>query len=285
MKKSQFAGLAGSTVAITALAFAGLAHAANLPMPAPAAPAWVPQWEGYYIGINGGGMEGTTRTGINILNNNVGTPGVADNLQAAGADSSFNNSGSIIGGQFGYMFNLKAPSFFPWGYVSALEVSFDAMSLKGSNATAGILPTAPFAAPGTPPGTFGFNRSVGADWLLLLTERAGFDWGNWFPYATAGFAVASLKYSNTFADTSCTNCPIDASFKKVAFGLAWGAGLEWRWDNHWSLRGEYLYLWFADDVTGQTFPFDFPSLGGSSTFNHHATFGENIGRGALSYRW
>ena len=123
MKKSQFAGLAGSTVAITALAFAGLAHAANLPMPAPAAPAWVPQWEGYYIGINGGGMEGTTRTGINILNNNVGTLGVADNLQAVGADSSFNNSGSIIGGQFGYMFNLKAPSFFPWGYVSALEVS------------------------------------------------------------------------------------------------------------------------------------------------------------------
>jgi outer membrane immunogenic protein len=284
MKNSQFAGLAGSTVAITALAFAGLAHAANLPMPAPGPAPWVPQWSGYYIGVNGGGIEGTTRTGVDV--NAVfpappPPPAVpVGNLQAVGADSSFNNSGSIIGGQFGYMFNLKAPNFFPWGYVSALEVSFDAMSLKGSNATAGIFPN-------NVPNTFTFNRSIGADWLLLLTERAGFDWGNWFPYATAGFALASLKYSNTFADASCTNCPIAASFNKTAFGLAWGAGLEWRWDNHWSLRGEYLYLWFADDVTGQTFPTDPTNLGtvGASVFNHHATFGENIGRGALSYRW
>jgi len=58
--------------------------------------------------------------------------------------------------------------------------------LKGSNATGGIFPQAPG-------NTFTFNRSVGADWLLLLTERSGFDWGNWFPYLTAGFAVANLK--------------------------------------------------------------------------------------------
>jgi len=277
MKNSQFAGLAGSTVAIAALAFASMAHAANMPMPASGPPPWVPQWAGYYIGVNGGGIEGTTRTGINFIANTP-APLVPANVPAVTAASSFNNSGSIIGGQFGYMFNLKAPSFFPWGYVSALEVSFDAMSLKGSNATAGIFPQ-------TPANTFSFNRSVGADWLLLLTERAGFDWGNWFPYATAGLALASLKYSNTFADASCVNCPITGSFNKTAFGLAWGAGLEWRWDNHWSLRGEYLYLWFADDVTGQTFPLDNTNLGGTSTFNHHATFGENIGRGALSYRW
>jgi outer membrane immunogenic protein len=284
MRNSQFAGLAGSTVAITALAFAGLAHAANLPLPEPAAPAWVPAWQGYYIGVNGGGVVGTTRTGVDVLSTfpNTGptaNPFVFQNLGAVGAHSSFNNSGSIIGGQFGYMFNLKAPSFFPWGYVSALEVSFDAMRLKGSNATTGDI-----ISPDGTTNTFTFNRSVGADWLLLLTERAGFDWGNWFPYATAGFALASLKYSNTFDDGAlCVSCPIAASFHKTAFGLAWGAGLEWRWDNHWSLRGEYLYLWFADDVTGQTFPLD--TAIGAVTLNHHATFGENIGRGALSYRW
>jgi outer membrane immunogenic protein len=282
MKNSQFAGLAGSTVAIAALAFAGVAHAANMPMPASGPPPWVPQWAGYYIGVNGGGIEGQTRTGLSPFSNAAPVGGLPPNqpdLIAVGANSSFNNSGSIIGGQFGYMFNLKAPNWFPWGYVAALEVSFDAMSLKGSNATAGIFPQAPG-------NTFTFNRSVGADWLLLLTERSGFDWGNWFPYLTAGFAVANLKYSNTFADAACTNCPLTGSFNKTALGLAWGAGLEWRWDNHWSLRGEYLYLWFADDVTGQTFPTDPAQLGpGASVFNHHASFGENIGRGALSYRW
>jgi len=152
------------------------------------------------------------------------------------------------------------------------------MSLKGSNATAGIFPQAPG-------NTFTFNRSVGADWLLLLTERSGFDWGNWFPYVTAGFAVASLKYNTTFIDPSnCANCPLTGAFNKTALGLAWGAGLEWRWDNHWSLRGEYLYLWFADDVTGTTMPLGV-ATGLNANFNNHATFGENIGRGALSYRW
>src|SRR5580704_5444756 len=245
MKNLQFAGLAGSTVAIAALAFAGVAHAANMPMPASGPPPWVPQWAGYYIGVNGGGIEGTTRTGINLTfpNSyfNVGNQPAVN----ATADGSFNNSGSIIGGQFGYMFNIKGPNWFPWGYVAALEVSFDAMSLKGSNSSTAVYPV-------NQPNTFTFNRSVGADWLLLLTERSGFDWGNWFPYVTAGFAVASLKYSNTFIDpVFCVNCPLTGSFNKTALGLAWGAGLEWRWDNHWSLRGEYLYLWFADDVTGQ----------------------------------
>jgi opacity protein-like surface antigen len=96
--------------------------------------------------------------------------------------------------------------------------------------------------------------------------------------------VANLKYSTTYADAFCTNCPVGGAFSKTALGLAWGAGLEWRWDNHWSLRGEYLYLWFADDVTGTTTPFD-TALGGAAIFKNHATFGENIGRGALSYRW
>jgi opacity protein-like surface antigen len=88
---------------------------------------------------------------------------------------------------------------------------------------------------------------------------AGFDWGNWFPYATAGLALAKLKYSDNYASISCTSC-LTGSFNKTAFGLAWGAGLEWRWDNHWSLRGEYLYLWFADDVTGQTFSWGYRDL-------------------------
>jgi len=277
MKNSQFAGLAGSTVAIAALAFAGLAHAAP-PMPPPGPPPFVPQWAGYYIGVNGGGIEGTTRTGINLtFPNSYFNVGNQPQVNAT-ADGSFNNSGSIIGGQFGYMFNLKAPNWFPWGYVAALEVSFDAMSLKGSNANTTVYPV-------SAPTTFTFNRSVGADWLLLLTERSGFDWGNWFPYVTAGFAVANLKYTNTFTDPFCAaggNCPLTGSFSKTALGLAWGAGLEWRWDNHWSLRGEYLYLWFADDVTGTTTPTN-PAVYGN--FNHHATFGENVGRGALSYRW
>jgi len=259
----RFAGLAfsGSALAAAALALTGSAHAAP------------PNWAGYYIGFNGGAVEGTTNTGLGVINGPgpfYFTPG---NIPAvvAGGTNQFNNTGSMFGGQFGYM--LQAGNF-----VGGLEAAFDTMKLKGSVTTTNVYPF-------NVPNTFTFHESVGADWLLTLMMRGGLDWGAWYPYATVGAAFASLKYSNTFTDPGfCGNCPAVASQTQVVAGLAFGGGLEWRLDNHWSLRGEYLRIQFADDFNGTSsivqilFPF-------VASFKHNATFAENIGRGFISYKW
>jgi outer membrane immunogenic protein len=277
MKKfaTLLAGVAfsGSALAAAALAFTGPAHAADMPA-VKAAPPPAPTWEGYYIGFNGGGVWGITTTDIAVFNgpglgyfNVPNIPGVQ-----AGARNSFNNSGSIFGGQIGMLWQKGQG-------VAGVEVAFDAMKLKGSTATTNVYPA--FA-----PATFTFNESVGADWLLTFMMRAGFDWGAWFPYVTAGAAIASLKYNNTFFDpVFCLNCPVGGAFKKVVPGIAGGGGLEWRWDNHWSLRGEYLHIVFADEVTGTTVPVSANPLASFATLNHKASFEEDIVRGFISYRW
>jgi outer membrane immunogenic protein len=273
----------GSGLAAAALAFAGSAHA-QMPMPKPT-------WEGYYIGVNGGGVSGTTNTGMFISNSTIVTslPPLGAQFAGAwqaGAGNQFNNSGSIFGGQFGKLWQTGA-------LVAGIEVAFDAMKLKGSTTSTDVYPGA------GAPNTFTFNESVGADWLLTFMMRAGFDWGAWYPYATGGAAVASLKYTNSFTDMiycpggfaggTMPSCPLAGSFKQVAPGLAFGGGLEWRWGDHWSLRGEFLHIVFADDVTGTTASPSVPPVAPPLTFfgiwNHKASFEENIVRGFISYRF
>jgi opacity protein-like surface antigen len=62
-----------------------------------------------------------------------------------------------------------------------------------------------------------------------------------------------------------------------------GAGLEWRVANHWSLRGEYLYLIF-NELTADSRIFN--PLGPQNAFFHHtASIQESIVRGAISYKY
>jgi hypothetical protein len=60
-----------------------------------------------------------------------------------------------------------------------------------------------------------------------------------------------------------------------------GGGVEWRWDNHSMLRGEYLFVEFSS-LKGVSMPVNGPFF---ATFNHRATFSKNIGRLFLSYKF
>jgi opacity protein-like surface antigen len=152
------------------------------------------------------------------------------------------------------------------------------MKANGSTTVSAIYPA-------NAPLGFTFNEKVSSDWLFTMLARVGFDMGAWYPYVTGGLAVANLKYTNTFTDTTfaagCGTCV--ASLSQVRAGVAGGGGLEWRFDNHWSLRGEYLYVLFNDVNGTSTAAPGIPP--GTATFTHKATFSENIGRAALSYKF
>jgi len=251
------------------------ASAADMPTKAPVVKAPMPMvapvynWTGFYVGVNGGGVWGRTDPGY--FDGTSFVSSIASQNQQAGAPD-FDNSGGLAGGQIGYLTEFGK-------LVIGLEASFDWMKLNGSTSTTGSYVAFPAI-------NFSFNETVNSDWLALFTARAGWDMGIWYPYITGGLAVAHLKFASSYTNTNGTPGTSGAgSFEQVRTGPTIGGGLEWRFDNHWSLRGEYLFMVF-NKVSGTYNIFNPgfvpPNLG---FFNFNAKFSESVARAALSYKF
>jgi outer membrane immunogenic protein len=247
-------------------AFAGDLPPKAPPMVAPAAPSWT----GWYVGINGGGAWGETSSGISIGGGGF-FAGAAGPAVIAGSSNSINNSGGLAGGQIGYLLQSGLVVF-------GVEGSFDWFRANGSaSRTVVNIPAAGNA--------IALNESVNADWLALLTARVGFDLGAWYPYITGGLAVANLKYTHSYLDNIPPVFASNASLSQSKAGIAGGVGVEYRFDGHWSLRGEWMYMQFSG-VDGTALVINtVTGLPTGNTFHHQATFYENIGRAALSYKF
>jgi outer membrane immunogenic protein len=254
----------------------GSAHAADMPVKAPVV-APPPTWTGFYIGINGGGAWGT----VDPQARDAGPDSffAIGNIAAVagGASHSFNTSGGLAGGQIGYLYQGGQT-------ILGIEASFDWSGLNGSSSFG------PTPYPVTPGSTFAWNLNGKSDWLGLLTGRVGLDMGSWYPYVTAGAAVAHLKYSANFIDTFYpTNNTFN--FSRNAVGWVVGAGAEMRVWDHWMLRGEFLHIDFAD--VGGTGLIACtagvgacaPGVPNSTNFLLNSHFTENVVRAALSYRF
>jgi outer membrane immunogenic protein len=264
------------------LLFAGSAYAANLPLPPAAAPAATPNWDGVYIGGNGGGVWGDTTTNLTLWTNSIATlggPALNNPIESelvGTSNNRFHNSGSMFGGQFGYMTHttLTLPLTPPGALILAgWELGFDAMHLRGS-----VLRTATSVA--APPLAFSFNESVNSNWMFTAMERGGILLGDWYPYLTAGFAAAQLNYTNTYLDNNGLTGA--ASLKNIALGGGIGGGIEWRWNRNWSVRGQYVYYLFDGLFDGNS-----TVLGPAGTFaifHHQAYFREGVAQGAINYR-
>jgi outer membrane immunogenic protein len=223
-----------------------------------------------------GGAWGTTDPTVNDLPPDgffasANVPGVV----GAGSQG-FNNSGALAGGQIGYLQQSGAAVF-------GVEAAFDWTNLKGSGAT-------PFQTyRNNAPFGFTRNQEGKSDFLLTLLGRASPNMGSWYPYITAGVAVAHLKFTSTYNETFYPSVST-ASFSKDAIGLAVVGGGEWKVAPHWLVRGEYLYMDFSK-VTGSTVL----TCGGGTnpcnpaanftTLAYGAKFKENLARIALSYQW
>jgi outer membrane immunogenic protein len=237
-------------------------------------------WTGLYIGINGGWVSGTVDTGLGITQNAYFTPGNIGAVTTAGSNA-IGTSGGLAGGQIGYLLQTGS-------VVGGFEAAFDWMNSKGTVTNGALYP---LQTCGQAAGCgFTITERASTDWLFTLLARVGFDLGSWYPYVTGGLAVANLKYNYAFADNNTIGggALSNASLSQVKAGIAGGGGLEWRWDSHWSLRGEYLYMVFNDvggnsqncSAAGACFGTAFQAIHTSK-----ATFTENVGRAALSYKW
>jgi outer membrane immunogenic protein len=120
------------------------------------------------------------------------------------------------------------------------------------------------------------------NWLSTDRVRVGFAANNWFLYATAGVAVAGLRYT-------ITNPIIvggSASQTHTVAGWTAGAGIEWAIDRSWSFKAEYLFVDFGGTPF---FNFDglIPTTNGSSIPNRSGGvfLNDNIVRVGVNYRF
>ena len=197
--------LALAGAALGALALGNPALAADMPLKAPhLRPAF--DWSGFYIGGHTGYGRGTSSA---VLSDPLS---VSTNSVVSG----------VIGGvQGGY--NVRLPS----GLLLGVEADLTFPNYFSSNSIVSTLA--------------GARSEVveKLDYVGTARGRIGYASGHWLVYATGGFAFAGERFINTPAGVD-----IEEKHINVRPGWAAGAGLEYAFAPHWSVRLEYLYSQF-----------------------------------------
>lgn len=179
--------------------------AADMPLKAPpAAPPY--DWNGFYVGIEGGGATGRS-------NQIAGGP-----LGFGSLTNTYNVGGGLIGGTVGYNFQTG-----PWLFGLEADGSW-------ADVTGGTNEIKPFT-----PSTV---DSTAVHWLFTGRGRVGWAVKSAMLYATGGVAAAGIEAdvntvaAGNFADT------------QARWGAAVGGGIEGKIARGWTIKGEYLYVDF-----------------------------------------
>lgn len=246
IKRTSIAALAAILAATTAIPFAAQAQinsqAGNNS-----------QWEGFYAGLNAGGLWSSTSA--SIVENNTG--------------GGFNgtSSGFVGGAQAGYNYQIDA-------LVIGLEADYDALQLNQSETQTG-------AYNSSPANTFALKQSVRTDWLATIRPRAGVVIDKLLVFGTAGAAITKFKYDAEFTDTFSPALDRQ-SLSETRVGWTVGGGAEYALERHWSLKAEYLYADFGKISTTSMLT---APPGKTDFFDHSATFNVHIVRLGLNYRF
>jgi high affinity Mn2+ porin len=195
---------AGLGLGMLALDSPAIAADVRLPVKTPHIQS-VFDWTGFYIGAHTGFARGSSSA-------------VLTDPAITASSGSF---GGVIGGvQAGYNVQLSS------GIVLGAEADITFPNYLASNSIAALLATP--------------RSSVveQLDYAGSLRGRIGYASGHWLAYATGGLAWAGERFVNTPA--------IGSEEKELNVRLGWaaGAGVEYAFAPHWSLRLEYLYSRF-----------------------------------------
>jgi outer membrane immunogenic protein len=219
---------------------------ARMPVKAPVAVAEVYNWNGFYIGGNGGYSWGRSRTDANFFNSATGAA-IAPPVGSVTAGD-FNLRGGVAGGQAGW--NWQTGSF-----LFGLETDFQWSGEKGS--TAFLCAATGAGGPCLPGATF-LPTSAGAgtavsisqqiEWFGTFRARAGMLFApSVLGYVTGGLAYGSVKtdlgLTSTIANT-LAGTPVAAAASASTTHAGWviGAGIEAMFAQNWSGKLEYLYM-------------------------------------------
>jgi opacity protein-like surface antigen len=211
--------------------FSGGAFAADLDVLAPTpmeqtAPSG-PRWNGFTIGINGGGLWAPGQSETQIW--------YPPTIPTTGFPSSytFSSRGLMAGAQAG--FNKQWGSFVigavaDYDFVGGAKVSQTARGVY-----TGALPAAPFTT----------SQSQQLQSLGTIRGRIGFTpIDDMLLYATAGLAFGQTQTSTSLAFDAGNS--YQGARNDTAIGWTAGGGVEYALDSQWSIGGEFLYYDLGD---------------------------------------
>jgi outer membrane immunogenic protein len=256
----MFAGIALSTPILVSDA-----AAADLPLKAaPAVAAF--NWTGCYVGVNGGGAaSGSSFASVVDPGTHLVDPADLATANAFGTGSA-NDPGFIGGGQAGC--NLQTGAF-----VIGIEGDWEYF---GSNPT--------FNNPNgtlTTGDTVSVTQSLKTSSLATIRPRLGIVSDRTLIYATGGAAFAKVSYTQTYAET--LNSAVGAATSSTTLvGWTVGAGWEWAWTDHVTVKTEYL---FAKFPTTSALGGILDTAGGANVLHGSSDLTVQTARLGLNYRF
>lgn len=274
---------------VGAIALAGTAFAADLPMQAP--PQLLPPppaWTGLYMGLNAGyewaASKSVNTTASPFFAAPTWSTELALSSSLATGSAPVNSNGFIGGFEVGYNYQLAT------SFVVGLEA--DIQGIVGSNSTGS------FSGSGIP---VGFPRETivstvqstnKLDYLGTVRGRLGYlVTPTLLIYGDGGLAYGEVQTStNIFQENLPFSSPAFGSFgvhTKTQVGWAVGGGLEWMFLPNWSVKAEYLY-YNLGSVTNTLSPLSFRQ-GGTLLYSSGplstARFNGNIVRAGINYHF
>ena len=278
-----------AAVAVSTIAFAQAASAADLPVKTRAVPVTAPYtWTGFYVGGNVGGGWGSQ----DIKGYTPNDPAMLGWFRAFGPPPSVSlNASSALGGlQLGYNWQFRR------NWLVSLEADLDWSDFEGSGAVNSI-----FGGGGNVP--FQVTADERVKWFGTVRARLGYlPIESLLAYITGGFAFGRVQHDATYVNTSgntfisisvpysfrCTpgqTC-FAGSLSGTATGWTLGGGLEYALGQSWTLRGEYLYVSLGSKSVTETASTVFAAGNLPASFNvDFSRTNFNVARIALNYRF
>jgi outer membrane immunogenic protein len=265
---------------LTSAAVVGLSQAASAAdmnvKAAYVAPAPVPTWTGFYIGVHGGaGWQ--SAPSWSAVNPNFPAVGFAPQTLTGSP-----GMGAVGGLQLGYNYQFSP------AWVVGVEGDFSWTSL-GDNRTTRTGTPASIAGGLPPPVTVSMSENT--EWLASARGRIGFTgWlNNTLLFATGGVAWTGREYNAATFDTLNGNAHQLATSNTTKSGWVVGGGAEWQATTNILLRAEYLYYNFNGSFTGNAIgtnvagvPLANQPLPSTFTFN---SYNVQVARIAVSYKF
>jgi outer membrane immunogenic protein len=204
---------------LASLAFTGSAQAAEN------------EWTGFYMGLSAGQNGGDAQSSAALSGlwaGDLAAPSVSDGLST---NNSF--SGTSVGIQFGYDHQFSNH----W----LVGIEADYQKLNADDSTTEIIPAIDIGA-ATQRANLQATTRTEIDKAYSIRSKLGYTTENVLWYATAGYARSSVDASSAYI----FDIPaFISSFSKAggssgnASGLIWGAGVDWRFADHWSAGLRY----------------------------------------------
>ena len=185
-------------------------------------PVQVFSWTGGYIGGYVGGAFGAKDAVTGVPVTGAGAP------IFAGPAASYNLDSSVIGGYTsGYNYQF-APN-----WVIGYEGETGYIGVKGASAYAGS------------PTSIATTRAEGL--YSVWAARFGYAFDRSLLYVKGGAAL--VNFETGVSDGSAPGVHLDTMHSKYRLGYAIGGGWEYAFDNKWSVKAEYLYLGYDNNIT------------------------------------